>query len=168
VRVRVDADGVMRVAQLLASTGFDRLDSACIHALLNGQFLPATVDGKPVNMWIDVPIIWSLGQAPLAPSDQDHFATPQIQGDNQLKVGPQYYPAASRRLHQEGECVIHVSVAPDGTPRNAFVSKSTGFAYLDQACLEAVDQVLFMPANQNGVPFAAWTDITMSWRLPAQ
>jgi TonB family protein len=167
VRVRVDPDGVVRIAHLVSSTGFERLDAACIDALLNGRFLPATVDEKPVGTWIDLPLVWSLGSGPIAPSNQDRFATPQIQGDYQLKVGPEYYPVTARQLHQEGECVVHVYITTDGTLGKAIVSKSTGFAALDQACLQAIDQAHFVPASQGGVPIATWTDINISWRLPA-
>jgi protein TonB len=93
---------------------------------------------------------------------------PQIQEDYQLKVGSDDYPLESRRLHQEGDCAVRVYVEADGTPRNTVIGKSTGFDLLDQACLRAVSQAVFVPAKQNGVAMAASADINIRWRLPAQ
>jgi TonB family protein len=161
VRVEVDVDGHIRATQLLSSTGFERLNAACLAAFAEGRLIPAMVDGRPVASWVAIPVVWKL-------TGKDFSATPQIRDDYQLKVGANFYPASARERRQEGDCVIHVAVGIDGKPVEASVKKSTGFATLDEACLRAVKEAEFVPARQFGVKFASWTDINISWRLPSQ
>jgi TonB family protein len=167
VRFQVDADGLIRAAQLTSPTGFERLDSACLSAVIDGQMIPATIDGQPVFYWPEMPIVWSLGQPPARPSFNP-FLVPKIRKDYQLKIGPDQYPAESRELHEEGDCTIHGYVQADGATTNIVVSKSTGFAALDQACLSAIQQAPFVPAQASGEPIGASFDITISWRVPKQ
>jgi TonB family protein len=93
--------------------------------------------------------------------------TPQIRDDDELKAGLDNYPPLSRKLHQEGDCVVRVTVESNGTPSNVNVTKSTGYAPLDKACLSAVQQAHFVPARQEGKTLAASTDININWRLPS-
>lgn len=167
IRFQVDADGLIRAAQLTASTGFDRLDSACLAAVVNGQMMPATIDGKPVFYWPEMPIVWSQGKPPARPNFNP-FLVPKVRKDYQLKIGPDHYPAESREMHQEGDCTIHGFVKEDGAAGNISVSKSTGFAALDQACILAIQQAPFVPAQMNGAAVGAFFDINISWRLPTQ
>jgi protein TonB len=167
VRFQVDADGLIRAAQVTSSTGFERLDSACLAAVMNGQMIPATIDGKPVFYWPEMPIVWSLGQPP-ARTNFNPFLVPKVRKDYQLKIGPDHYPAESREMHEEGDCTIHGYVQADGTTSSIVVSKSTGFATLDQACVLAIQQAPFVPAQANGAAIGAYFDITISWRVPKQ
>jgi TonB family protein len=170
VRAEVDPDGVIRAAQIVSSSGVDWVDRACLSEVLNWQFTPATVDGRSVARWANLPLNWSPPGQPKGKitAQPDHSRVPQIQDYYQLKVGPDNYPLESRQLHQEGDCAVHVYVEADGTPRNTIIGKSTGFDLLDQACLRAVSQAVFEPAKQDGVAIAASADISIRWRLPAQ
>lgn len=159
VRIEVDSDGHIRATQLLSSSGFDRLNAACVASFADGRLIPATVDGKPVSVWVAIPIVWKL-------ADKNFDSTPQIRADYQLKIGPDNYPPLSLKLHQEGDCVVHVTVGIDGTLSGLAVIKSTGYEPLDQACLSAVSQAPFVPARLSGTPFAASTEINISWRFP--
>jgi TonB family protein len=136
-----------RAAQLTASTGFERLDSAYLDAVVNGQMIPATIDGQPVFYWPEMPIAWFQANPPARPNFNP-FLLPKVREDYQLKIGADYYPPESRERHQEGDCTIHGFVKEDGTVINIAVSKSTGFAALDQACIVAIQQAAFMPANE--------------------
>jgi TonB family protein len=167
VRVQVDADGGVYAMQLLASTGYTRLDDACIAAWMNGHLFPATLGGKPVVRWAVLPMVWALEKrAETMPGQRKDLASiPKVEEESQIKVGSAYYPEESRRRHEEGECVVHVFVEPEGALGEIAVTKSTGFAELDQACLSAVRDTQFVPAKENGVAVGAWVDIVMSWRL---
>jgi TonB family protein len=163
-------DGFIRATQVVSSSGIDEIDRACVTEMMNWQFIPATLDGKPVAKWAYLPLDWArVGQHTTGRArGPDPSLVPQIQKDYELKVGLIDYPPESRRLGQEGDCSVHVYVEADGTPRNTAVRKSTGFALLDQACIAAVNQAVFVPAKENGVAVAAWTDINIRWRLSAQ
>jgi TonB family protein len=167
VRFQVDADGRIRAAQLTSPTGYERLDSACLAAVMNGQMIPATIDGKPVFYWPEMPIVWFQGKPPARPNFNP-FLVPKVRKDYQLKIGPDHYPPESREMRQEGDCTIHGFVKEDGTATNISVSKSTGFAALDQACISAIQQAPFVPAQANENSIGAFFDISISWRLPTQ
>ena len=159
VGFEVDPDGHIRATQLLSASGFPRLNEACLAGFADGRLIPATVDGKPVAAWISIPVTWKL-------NGKTFTTTPQIRNDYQLKIGPDDYPPISRKLHQEGDCVVHVDVGLDGTPKGVAVTKSSGFEPLDQACVSAIKQAPFIPAQRDGMPVAASTDINISWRFP--
>jgi len=90
---------------------------------------------------------------------------PIAQTDYELQVGPRFYPDTSKAMHQQGDCTVHVFVKEDGTTSNITVTKSTRFATLDQACVIAIQQALFVPAHEYGAAVAAWADINIMWRL---
>jgi TonB family protein len=160
VRLQVDADGYIRATQLLTSTGFPRLNAACLSSAIDGRMIPATVGGKPTPSWHLLRVNWRL--TGLGFND-----VPRIRDDYQLKVAIDDYPPLSRKLHQEGDCVVHVTVERDGPPSNVTVTKSTGYAPLDQACITAVQQAQFIAARQTPGIVSASTDIDINWRLPS-
>jgi TonB family protein len=159
VRLHVDIDGYIRATQLLSSTGFERLNAACLASFTDGRMIPATEAGRPVPAWYNLRVNWRLTGSGLS-------LTPQIRDDYELKTGLDSYPALSRKLHQEGDCIVHVMVGDDGTVGTVNLVKSTGYAPLDQACLSVVQQAKFTPARADGRTIAASTDINISWRLP--
>ncbi|MEO7386365.1 MAG: energy transducer TonB [Gammaproteobacteria bacterium] len=57
VECLVNLEGKCQEIKLKSSSGFPRLDEAVLkHAPRAWKFIPATVDGKPVEAWITVPI----------------------------------------------------------------------------------------------------------------
>jgi TonB family protein len=60
VKLTVTADGNVRDISLTKSTGYPRLDQACLVAFVGGGFLPATQDGKPITTTLEIPITWKL------------------------------------------------------------------------------------------------------------
>jgi protein TonB len=60
VRVSVAVTGLIMDATIESSSGFPRLDEACIKGVKGLKVLPATEDGKPVETTTIVPITWKL------------------------------------------------------------------------------------------------------------
>lgn len=60
VEMTVGSDGIIKSEKISASSGFQRLDDACIKAVHGQRMLPATVDGKPVEKTVSLPIVWKL------------------------------------------------------------------------------------------------------------
>ena len=60
VNMTVAADGHVREAALKTSSGFSLLDQACIEAVRDQRMIPATVDGRPVESTVSMPIVWRL------------------------------------------------------------------------------------------------------------
>jgi periplasmic protein TonB len=60
VQVTVAVDGRITAAVIQSSTGFNRLDLACVNAVRGQRMLPAFEDGKPIESSVAVPIVWNL------------------------------------------------------------------------------------------------------------
>jgi periplasmic protein TonB len=60
VQITVDIDGHISQASIQSSTGYRRLDDACLNAVRGARMLPATKDGKPVEKVATMPIVWTL------------------------------------------------------------------------------------------------------------
>jgi protein TonB len=60
VTMTVAADGHVSAESLQTSSGFPRLDEACLKAVHGQRMLPATEEGKPVEKTVSIPISWKL------------------------------------------------------------------------------------------------------------
>jgi periplasmic protein TonB len=60
VQMTVAADGRVAAEALQSSSGFPRLDDACLKAVHGQRMLPATEDGKPIEKTVSIPIVWKL------------------------------------------------------------------------------------------------------------
>ena len=60
VQVTVSADGRISDEKIQQSSGFPRLDEACLKGVHGQRMLPATEDGKPVSKTVALPIVWKL------------------------------------------------------------------------------------------------------------
>jgi protein TonB len=57
LRVHVRADGSVAMAELAQSSGSQLLDDAALKTVREQwRFLPARLDGTPVESWVEVPI----------------------------------------------------------------------------------------------------------------
>ncbi len=60
VKLTVAPDGRITDQSIEKSSGFPRLDDACLKGVRGQRLLPATEDGKPVELTTVVPITWKL------------------------------------------------------------------------------------------------------------
>jgi periplasmic protein TonB len=60
VQVTVSADGRITNESIQTSSGFPRLDEACLKGVHGQRMLPATEEGKPVEKTVSLPIVWKL------------------------------------------------------------------------------------------------------------
>jgi len=60
LRVLVTAEGTAGAVQVRTSSGFPLLDESARKTVMTWRFKPATVDGKPVAEWYEVPIPFKL------------------------------------------------------------------------------------------------------------
>src|SRR5271165_1769744 len=52
----VTADGVIRVAQVIKSTGHARLDEACLRAVMGKKIVPSRDKAGPIDAWAILPM----------------------------------------------------------------------------------------------------------------
>ncbi len=60
VQMTVAADGKITNESIQQSSGFPRLDEACLKGVHGQRMMPATEDGKPVSKTVSIPIVWKL------------------------------------------------------------------------------------------------------------
>jgi protein TonB len=60
VTITVAADGKISNESIQTSSGFPRLDEACLKGVHGQRMLPATEEGKPVEKTVQIPIVWKL------------------------------------------------------------------------------------------------------------
>jgi TonB family protein len=62
VTVTVLSDGRLRDVEIQQSTGYPRLDQACLEAFAGGRLIPATENGVPIDTTISLPVVWRVTQ----------------------------------------------------------------------------------------------------------
>ena len=75
------------------------------------------------------------------------------------------YPRASRRLNEQGQVVIRVFVATDGSPQHGEIKTSSGFDRLDPEALRTVMRWRFVPGQRFGTPEAMWFNVPVNFVL---
>jgi periplasmic protein TonB len=60
VEVTVAIDGRITAEKIQTSSGFPRLDEACLKGVHGQRVMPAMEDGKPIEKTVSIPIVWKL------------------------------------------------------------------------------------------------------------
>ena len=97
-------------------------------------------------------------------SDAVQVTQPNFNADYLENPAP-IYPAAARRLGEEGRVILRVLVNVRGTADDVQVRTSSGFARLDDTARDTVRRWRFVPARRGAEPVAAWVLIPISFRL---
>jgi protein TonB len=75
------------------------------------------------------------------------------------------YPSASRRLLEHGTVHVRVLVDSRGAPQQIHVTRSSGFARLDEAALATVRATRFKPYAEDGVALPFWVVMPLIFEL---
>lgn len=75
------------------------------------------------------------------------------------------YPAASRRLGEEGRVVLRVRVGADGRPLAVDLEKGSNFSRLDEAARDAVTRWRFVPARRGDESVEGLVLVPLVFRL---
>lgn len=104
---------------------------------------------------------------PPTPSLTNTVARTAVKPDplSQLRIGEDFYPEASKRAHEEGRCVVLITVAADGRITEETLQVSSGFPRLDEACLKAFHGKHMLPATENGKPIETSLAIPLDWKI---
>jgi len=75
------------------------------------------------------------------------------------------YPREARRRGEQGDVVLELEVAADGTVSKVRVVQSPGFPLLDEAAVRAVRDARFVPASAGGKSVASTARLTLNFKL---
>lgn len=84
---------------------------------------------------------------------------------NYLHNPPPEYPAASKRLREQGKVMLRVFVSEAGRADKVEIGQSSGSVRLDWAAQEAVRAWRFVPAHQAGQAVSAWVIVPIQFTL---
>lgn len=166
----INRQGVVENIQVLKRLGIG-LDENAIAAAQNFRFQPATLNGQPVPVHMEIKFFFSIipennsskdqfvvthqigagVEAPRIHPDGTYEATEGVTPPKLIKyVAPEYTDLA-RQIDLEGICVITMTVDKEGIPENVHVTKSLEKG-LDNSALNAVRKYRFRPAMFEGKP----------------
>jgi TonB family protein len=166
VTVVVDKSGNVHDPEIFKSTGFERLDAACIAATRSAHLIPATENGIPIQQSADIPIHWKIDDLHLTrqrpmfagyPVLDTIVVTASVAGDP-----PATDPAMSTMA---STCYVLNWIRSTGKIQAAQIVKSSGHPHLDDACFMGVINQLTVPAKGGGVAIDSWAIIPIEWRL---
>ena len=78
------------------------------------------------------------------------------------------YPAAARRLDQQGTVKLRLAYDASGAVQNARVVQSSGSPALDKAAMAAVPRFRIRPGTRNGVPQAGVVVQPIRFSMPPE
>jgi TonB family protein len=93
------------------------------------------------------------------------FAQSSIAAANSSSCQKPDYPAASKRLEEEGIVNLKFLVGADGKVLESKVEKSSGFRRLDEAAIKGLSKCVFQPAIKDGVPVESYASMKFKWEL---
>jgi protein TonB len=73
-----------------------------------------------------------------------------------LNNPPPPYPRLARTLGEQGRVLLDVYILADGSVGQVKLHRSSGYARLDQAAIDAVRGWHYIPAKRGGVPIPYW------------
>ena len=92
-----------------------------------------------------------------------------VSEDSRHPLSQPPYPPSAIRAGNEGTTDIEIYVLPNGRVGDARIVKTTGFPALDQSALdEAKRKWRLTPATRDGVPFAQWHRLRVTFKLNTQ
>jgi TonB family protein len=98
------------------------------------------------------------------PSQQDA----QAPAPGYAHICAMYYPRSAIRMHEQGVTTLEYSVTPQGRVANITVKKSSGHSSLDGASVTCVQQWLYPPTMENGVPIEVSKQAKIEWSLDSR
>jgi protein TonB len=75
------------------------------------------------------------------------------------------YPAASRRMGEEGRAIVHIAIDAAGRARRWSLAQGTGFPRLDSAVGCVIRRLEFHPARLDGNAVAAEARLPIAFQL---
>jgi TonB family protein len=150
--------------------GHPALEESAIKALRQWRFSPATENGQPVDMTIQIPIAFRLDNHKRANGDtRTGGDTKADETMPQLITGsivtPEY-PEEARDAGVTGRLLVETEVLPDGTTGKITIKEGiAGYPGFDQMAIEAVRQWRFTPGTRDGKPVTCTVMIPVEFSL---
>jgi TonB family protein len=169
----VDSQGRMRAGRVVRTSGKRAFDSLAIAALRLARFTPATQEGKPVDLWMPMPVQVayedlarrSSPERPDGPHFTPYTVKPELRNrDDVARALVKNYPPALRAAGIGGTVLTWVYVDERGGIAEARVKESSGNDELDRAALAVVRVMRFSPARNRDAVVPVWIALPIVFR----
>jgi TonB family protein len=171
----VDTEGRMRGGRVVKTSGKAAFDSLAIAALRVARFTPATLQGRPVDLWMPMPIQVAYEDlarrsSPEKPTPGEPHFTPYTQKPtllNRQEVSQalvKNYPPDLRAVGVGGTVLTWVLVDEQGHIADVQVKESSGNDQLDSAAMAVARVMRFTPARNQNVTVPVWIALPIVFR----
>jgi len=110
------------------------------------------------------PMPLAIATTPDSTADNAPVTLPNLNADYLNNPAPDY-PPASRELGEQGRVLLRAMINSDGTVAQVVMRKSSGFNRLDQAALDTVKKLRFVPAQRGEQRISAWIVVPVAFSL---
>ena len=141
----ITAEGKVTKLALLKSSGSDALDKAAMASMTSCQFLPATLNGAPVEEIKKMDYVWKL-------DDTTQAATPPAMIPNTCQRPN--FPLFAKPPQLKDSVVMSFIVGEDGAVFSEKTEQSSGSVPVDRAVLDSLLTCKFRPATLDGKPIS--------------
>jgi TonB family protein len=153
VKYLIAEDGSIADVRVTSSSSFPILDASAVDLIKSHwKFQPATVDGKPVKIWVTASVIFKLRNGNEAASEGRRFCTSSpIIGTSMSMT-----PAGGTDAIEVGQWV---HITRDGRADDVIVNTEKGWMRFNKALVEQLNQTLRNPSVARGRrPESCWYD----------
>lgn len=118
----IRTDGTAGDSVILSSSGSAPLDEAAQAAFFKCVFTPATLDGKPLETWVEVAYVWSISDDPGMKRAQHEAAAAAVKGDvnARYRLARILLAIAKTDADRERALIVLMSAAEQGHPHAQF------------------------------------------------
>lgn len=118
----IRTDGTVGTAQVFSSSGSTDLDEEAKAALSKCVFAPATLNGKPLEMWVEVAYVWTISDDPAMKRAQREAAVAAGKGDvdARYRLARILLALAKTPAERERALTVMMSAAEMGHPHAQF------------------------------------------------
>jgi len=134
----IHKDGTLEVIRVIKGLGFG-LDESASSAVTQWRFTPATKDGHPVDILLNIDV--TFNRVLVANGD---IKTPTV-----IEAVQAQYTEEAAKAKVKGAVGLQFIVYYDGTVRVTKITKSLGYG-LDESARTALEQTRFTPPTKNG------------------
>jgi len=150
-------DSLGRVTATIVLKGFPDtgFDEAAMDAIRKTPWKPAKKEGKPVGMWVKIPVVFSLGRVvqPVPIGGYDVIAKGIIYPDTALAAGI------------EDTMVVKIYVDKTGKVKEVTIIKGVPNTGLNSSVVAAIRRTHFKPGRFRGNLDGFWITISVNFRL---
>ena len=125
-----------------------------------------TAPPEPASITVPVPPAPVIAPVPPVVAEPEEIAmTQEMLTAAYLRNPKPGYPAASRRMGEQGTVMLRVFVTLQGDPVRVELKASSGHPRLDQSAQEAVQRWKFVPAKRGDNAVEAWVVVPIKFSL---